>query len=92
MIEENRQKIVGVEDSIDAAFDMIDGIFSDPMSLPEELNGATLKPTERITRIERDENGIIQRRTTMIAFEASSDSEIHPCDEGTSHKQFLVEA
>ncbi len=72
MIEEHRRKITEVKDSIDVAFDMIEDIFESTYALPEELNNSTLRPTEVITRIERDEHGDIITRQKMVAIEASA--------------------
>ena len=71
MIEEHREKIVGIKDSISAAFDVIESIFHDPNSLPGHLNNATIRPIERITRIERDEHGERLRKTITISFDST---------------------
>lgn len=48
MKRETRTHIADPADGIRAAFDMFMGIVRDPDSFPDEFNGATLRPIERV--------------------------------------------
>jgi hypothetical protein len=65
MKTEVRTRITEFADSIDATFDLIEGIVADPQILDDRLAGAVLRPVERV---ETDENGVLDG---SIVFEVT---------------------
>jgi hypothetical protein len=48
MKRETRTRIIDTEGAIDAAFALCLDIMEDPETFPEELNGATFRPVDRV--------------------------------------------
>lgn len=68
MIREVRTKITDTDEAMDAAFVMISGVIADPSCFDPELNGATLRPMERVERRSDDE---ARKAEITLSFEVT---------------------
>lgn len=86
MKRETRIRIESPEDAIHAAFVLFKSILENPEAFPEEFNGATFRPVERIE--ERDN----QSSREALSFEVVLASEVGNGTRLSELERVLIEA